>query len=178
MSVTPSDVAVTAGAGTNINTVDVTNGGGTDKRQVVCVGGPNTGDLSLVGEIAPASTGATTGQMAQVVAISPNTPASKAASTALEASHVIKASAGVLHGFTGYNSKSTPQFIQVFNSTTVPIDTTVPEIVIVAPPLSNFSWDSGKFSYPFSTGMAISNSSTVATKTVGGSDCWFNALFN
>lgn len=177
MSITPSETDITAGSGTHISTVDITNSANTDKRQVVSIGGPNTGDLSQIAEVAPASTGATPGQQGLVVAISPNTPASSVASTALEASHVIKASAGVLHGFTGYNSRTSSQFIQVFNSATVPVDTTVPIITILVPPQSNFSWDAGKFPYPFSTGMAISNSSTAATKTIGSADCWFNALF-
>jgi hypothetical protein len=57
MSITASDVAITAGSGTNINTVDVTNGGGTDKRQVVAVGGPNTGDLTIIASVLSALPG-------------------------------------------------------------------------------------------------------------------------
>lgn len=180
MSVTASEVAITAGSGTAVSTTDITNAGtgNTDKRQVVSVGGPNTGDLTVIANVAAASTGAALTDPALVVAISPNTPASKIASISFEASHVIKASAGVLHGFSGYNSRTSSQFIQVFNSATLPADGSTPEITFIVPAQSNFSWDAGKFSYAFSTGMVICNSSTGPAKTIGSSDCWFNALFN
>jgi hypothetical protein len=175
MSVTPSEVDITAGSGTHVSTVDITNGGNTDKRQVMAVGGPNTGDLSVIANVAAASTGAALADPGLVVSLSPNTSATSVSSTALETGHVLKASAGVLHGFSGYNSRTSQQFIQVFNSTTVPADATVPIIVMLVPPQSNFYWDSVKFGVPFSTGISISNSSTVATKTIGSADCFFFA---
>lgn len=98
-------------------------------------------------------------------------------STALEASHILKASAGVLYGVTGYSARTTSQFIQVHNTTTVPGDTAVPIVVFFIPagPVS-FSWDApaqfGKF---FSTGITICNSTTGPAKTLGSADCWFNA---
>lgn len=98
-------------------------------------------------------------------------------STALEASHVIKASAGTLLGVTGYNNKSSAQFIQLHNTTTVPADTAVPVVVITVPASSNFSIDFGTYGRRFATGISICNSSTAATKTVGSADCWFDAQF-
>jgi hypothetical protein len=98
-------------------------------------------------------------------------------STALEASHILKASAGVLYGVTGYSARTTSQFIQVHNTTTVPADTAVPIVVFFIPagPVS-FSWDApaqfGKF---FSAGITICNSTTGPAKTLGSADCWFNA---
>jgi hypothetical protein len=98
-------------------------------------------------------------------------------STALEASHILKAAAGVLYGFTGYSARTTSQFIQVHNSATLPADTAVPVIVFFVPagPVS-FSWDApaqfGKF---FSAGITTCNSTTGPTKTIGSADCWFNA---
>lgn len=102
---------------------------------------------------------------------------SSLASTALEASHVIKASAGRLYQLTGVNTKTSAQYIQVFNSTTVPADTTAPILLAYVGAGANFSWDFGQVGRYFSTGISVSNSSTAATKTIGSADCWFNAEF-
>lgn len=98
-------------------------------------------------------------------------------STAYESDQVIKASNGVLIGITGYNASASDQFIQVFDSTTVPADTAVPTIMFIARAQSNFYYDPGNRGMVFSTGIAISNSSTGPTKTIGAADCWFNVLY-
>jgi hypothetical protein len=97
-------------------------------------------------------------------------------STAYEASHVLKASAGQLVSVAGYNSKTSAQFIQLYNSTTVPADTAVPVLVFTVPASSNFSYDVPVTGLPFSTGIAVANSSTGPTKTVGSADCYFTAV--
>jgi hypothetical protein len=105
-----------------------------------------------------------------------STPA-KVASTAYEASHVVKAAAGQLFGFSGYNS-GPAQFIQVHNAAALPAESEAPDIVIAVAAASNFSWDSGEFPYPFDTGIVICNSTTGPTKTIGAADCWFNVLYS
>ncbi len=102
---------------------------------------------------------------------------SSAASTALAASLVIKASAGRLYQLTGVNTKSSAQYIQVHNTTSLPADTAVPILLIYVPATSTFSIDFNTIGRYFATGITVCNSSTAATKTVGSADCWFNAEY-
>ena len=102
---------------------------------------------------------------------------SAADSTAYVASAVVKASAGVLMGLSGYNSRTSEQFIQIFDSATVPANGTAPAIVFRVGPESNFSLDLGERGRYMADGIAWSNSSTVATKTLGSADVWMNVLY-
>lgn len=101
--------------------------------------------------------------------------ASLANSTAYEASRVVKASAGTLLSLTGYNS-GPAQFLQIFNSTTVPANGVAPVLVVAVPATSSFAfeWRNG---VPLGTGISISNSSTGPTKTIGSADCYFTATY-
>jgi len=97
-------------------------------------------------------------------------------SAAYEASHVLKPAKGLLISLVGYNSKASAQFIQLFNSTTVPADTAIPIYTFTVPASSNFSLDVPITGMRFGTGIAVSNSSTGPTKTIGSADCWFTAV--
>lgn len=90
-------------------------------------------------------------------------------SAAAEASSVTKASAGVLYGVTFSNANASTRYLQFFNSTTVPADSTVPVITIACHAGSTVAveWPKGRY---FSTGIAWCNSSTQNTKTVGSAD--------
>lgn len=98
-------------------------------------------------------------------------------STSYEASKVISASPATLLGCHGYSSKSSTQYILFFNSTTVPADSTAPTIAALSvPATSTWSIDFGVYGRPFSTGIAVSNSSTANTKTIGSADSWFSCI--
>lgn len=101
-------------------------------------------------------------------------------STTLEASSVSKNIAGVLYGFSGYNSLASDQYVQVHNASALPADGAVPLVTMVVRAQSNFSWQppSGKFGKYFSAGIVVCNSTTIATKTIGAANCWFNLDFS
>lgn len=97
-------------------------------------------------------------------------------SAALEASSVTKASPGVLYGFSCANTNAAARWIQFFNSTTVPADTTVPFLEYSVPAEGTYAlyFEQG---IPFSTGIAWCISSTNGAKTVGGSEMLANVSY-
>lgn len=96
--------------------------------------------------------------------------------TANVASLIAKAAAGTLFGLTGYNAKTSAQFIQLHDSATLPADTGVPKVVFRVAATSNFSLDY-RVGREFASGIVVCNSSTEATKTIGSADCWFDVQY-
>ena len=95
-------------------------------------------------------------------------------STAYEASHVLKASPGTLVSLVGYNSGAA-QFIQIYNSATLPANGAAPAYTFAVGAAQNFSLDAPT-GIPFTVGIVVGNSSTGPTKTIGGADCYFSAV--
>lgn len=102
--------------------------------------------------------------------------ASIVSSTAQENSHVIKSSPGTLFSLVGVNNKASLQYIQIFNATSAPADGSAPVYTFPVPAATPFSLDVPIVGMPFTTGIYVCNSSTLATKTIGSADCWFTAV--
>ena len=101
-------------------------------------------------------------------------------STALEASHVLKASAGQLVELSVFNSKASAQFILILNSATLTADGAV---TLLYPPIPIAAVSLVVLDIPApivaSAGITVCNSSTGSfTKTIGSADCAFYAQVN
>lgn len=99
-------------------------------------------------------------------------------SKGLLASGVIKPKSGAILGIMGFNDNAVDQYIQIFDSATVPANDAVPELVIEVPTKSNFSISFGENGYPLANGISWSNSTTLDTKTIGAADVWLNAIYS
>jgi len=121
-------------------------------------------------------TGAATGYINMIPATGAVSGASTVASTAYENARVLKASAGTAMMIAGYNSKTTAQFIQIFNTTSVPADATAPLMPLYVFAQQPFAFSIPTTGMPFTTGITVCNSSTGPTKTIGSADCYFTAV--
>lgn len=99
------------------------------------------------------------------------------ASQAAEASAIVKNGPGVIYRLSGYNAKGAGQFIQIFDALSVtngvPADNAIPIFAGTVATVSNFNFDFGVYGLKCSRAIVITNSSTVATKTIGSADCQF-----
>lgn len=109
----------------------------------------------------------------------PNDPfiLSNNSTTAFTAQLLVKSTAGKLYTMTGFNSKESPQYIQIHDSASLPNDGNIPKITFIVPAQANFSLDLGQYGRHFENGIYVCNSSTGATKTLGAADCWFDAQY-
>lgn len=102
---------------------------------------------------------------------------SNSTSNSYESSRIVKAGNGRLFGLSGYNSKSSAQFILGFDRTTLPSNGAVPAFVMTALATDNF-WVSWAPNWRnFTDGWVFTNSSTAQTLTLGSADCWFDAQY-
>lgn len=97
-------------------------------------------------------------------------------SNALAASIVCKSGPGALFGFTVLNTKSSAQYVQVFDAQALPSDGAVPAVVFYVPATSHLpiEWVTPR---AFLTGLVLCNSSTSSTKTIGSADCFFDVQY-
>lgn len=97
--------------------------------------------------------------------------------SAYATSLVVKASAGVLFGLSGYNSAVGAVFIQIHDASSLPADTAVPAVVIAVAGASTFSIDFGVYGRKFTTGITVVSSSTGPTKTITSATAWIDAQY-
>lgn len=97
-------------------------------------------------------------------------------SNALAASIIAKTGPGALYGFTVLNTNAGAQYIQVFDATSLPADTSLPAVVFRVPGGSHLPIE---YTTPraFQYGIVLCNSSTAATKTIGAADCFFDVQY-
>ena len=97
-------------------------------------------------------------------------------SQALANSIFVKSGQGALVGFTIDSSRASPQFLQIFDMTSLPADGAIPDCVIRIPASTTlpFQWVPWRV---FRVGCVICNSSTEATKTIGSADCYFDVQY-
>jgi hypothetical protein len=92
------------------------------------------------------------------------------------ASIIANTGPGILYGFTAYNSNGSAQFIQLFDSATVPADGVQPATLftIAAGDQLAVEWINGR---SYLAGVVLCNSSTGPTKTIGAADCYFDVQY-
>lgn len=118
---------------------------------------------------------------ANAVGLTPNATSSSALSnattTVYAASLIVKAAPGKLYGFSGFNSKGSAQWIQVFDAAGIPSEAAIPKIIVYAAATANFSLDLGLYGRTFANGIVITNSSTGPTKTIGSADVFVDVQY-
>lgn len=97
-------------------------------------------------------------------------------SNALEASRVAHSGRCLLFGFTAFNTNAAAQVVQLHDADKLPADGAVPCF-----PFSVAASGDRWFGYwpprYMERGIVLCNSSTVATKTIGAADCFFDVQF-
>jgi hypothetical protein len=96
---------------------------------------------------------------------------------AYAASLVVKPAAGLLFGFTVYNSLASAQFIQLHDAAALPAEAAVPVETLTVPASGNLVVDYGAHGKAFGIGIVICNSSTGPTKTIGAANCFIAPRF-
>ena len=84
----------------------------------------------------------------------------------------------VVYGFTVYNTKSSAQYLNVFDANTVPADNAVPLFSFALAANNGVGFGFTPRGRQFQTGLVLCNSSTDTLKTIGSADCFFDVQFD
>jgi len=98
-------------------------------------------------------------------------------SVAYETGEVVKAVPGVVHRISGYNSHTSPVFVQLHDATSMPANDAVPVITFVVAASSNFDFDLSVIGRFCEKGIVVCSSTTGPTKTLSGATSWFNIQY-
>ena len=102
-------------------------------------------------------------------------PSLVSGSGALVASQIIIASGTVLEELLCTNTSASVVYCQIFNSATLPADTTTPDIVFAVPATASASLDLQQ-GLPLSAGCTVCVSTTAHVKTIAGAVAVFSAV--
>lgn len=91
---------------------------------------------------------------------------SRANSSALESSRVVKASSGTLFTITSYNTSAGSRWLQFFDAAALPANGAVPLMTVEVPAGTTGSFDFGSKGLPFTSGLVAALSSTDDALTV------------
>lgn len=104
-------------------------------------------------------------------------PPLNATSTVVGNQLQVKSGAGMILGFTASSTLASAQFIQLFDSVTLPADGAVPTATFSIATVNHLavSWIfPGRF---FNQGLWICNSTTQNSKTIGAANCLFDVQY-
>lgn len=93
----------------------------------------------------------------------------------LVASHIVTTSSALVEEIICTNTSASVVYCQLFNSTTLPADSTQPLVVFAVPATSTASWDLQQ-GINLDTGVVVCISSTAHTKTIGAAVAVFNTV--
>lgn len=96
---------------------------------------------------------------------------------AAAASLVVRGQGARLLALYVYNAKGSAQFIQVHNAASLPADNAIPVFSQTMATVANYSVVFPDGGLPCPSGIVICNSSTVAVKTIGSTDCTICAIW-
>jgi hypothetical protein len=98
-------------------------------------------------------------------------------STAAESARVVRESPGTIYGLTAVNTGGVAQFVQIYDLAGTPGLAAQPVWSLPIAANSSLNIDFGPYGIGLTTGIAIGNSTTAATRTAGASDCLFYPRF-
>ncbi len=166
-------VQITPGSGVSVATDTVTVDGAAAELQRVKVMHGIDGAANEATEVTPLPV--------QIIPVNSTAAAAVAAqSTALAAALQATTAASTLYGVAGVSTRTTGQWVQVWDAAAAPA-TGSPVYVLWVPPAptgggSNFSLSLPQYGRRFAAGIYVCNSTTMLTRTAGAADCFFSTL--